>query len=174
MSTWSNTRLVWPLWESRAPLMTSTPCEAHVRGDGAVIPDKARDKLFRAIRNNRRTNFRVADGNLEQQLLHKATCRRIQCRQGLYPPARRDDGRPQRFARGKHNDADGCVAAKTSNSDPSASNRRHRVQTQDQEEKQITTVGVRVAQILAHRAWVKKMYTYRLIVGALRIQPPRS
>ena len=68
-------------------------------------------------------------------LLHKATCRRIQCRQGLYPPARRDDGRPQRFAKGKHNDADGCVAARTSYSDPSASHRRHRVQTQDQEEK---------------------------------------
>ena len=49
--------------------MTSTPCDAHVRGDGAVIPDKARDKLFRAIRNNRPTNFRVADGNLEQHVV---------------------------------------------------------------------------------------------------------
>ena len=33
------------------------------------MPDKARDKLFRAIRNNRPTNFRVADGNPEHHVV---------------------------------------------------------------------------------------------------------
>jgi hypothetical protein len=43
MSTWRNTSLVWQLWESRAPVMTSMS-DAHVRGEGrAGMPDKARD-----------------------------------------------------------------------------------------------------------------------------------
>jgi hypothetical protein len=43
MSTSRNTSHVWQLWESRAPVMNSTPFDAHVRGEGkSGMPDKAR------------------------------------------------------------------------------------------------------------------------------------